>query len=187
MRVPTPGESLGLAPGVRVRSPPPRAATRPRLGRAHDHPHLHPAAPRSHHPSTHPGNWPARRLPPPFHPPLRAGGGTAAIRGPSAAAAGQGGHRRACARAPVGDASRGSPARDHRWGLPFGPECPTWLPPSRSHRPARRTRPAVMANLPAGRRWPGGFSPLYILSDPIWRAKVPASLKLYKSGWQGHP
>ncbi|KAI2785604.1 hypothetical protein POX_u09935 [Penicillium oxalicum] len=129
--------------GIRGSLSPARAAVRPRLGRAHDHLHLHPAAPRSHHPSTHPGNWPARRLPPPFHPPLRAGGGTAAIRGPSAAAAGQGDHRRACARAPVGDASRG-----HRHGITAGafrlaqsvpPGC---LPPGPTALPAVRDPPS---------------------------------------------
>ena len=54
MRVPTPGESLGLAPGVRVRSPPPAGCHSSALW-----------------PRPRPSPSPSRRpsLPPPLHPP----------------------------------------------------------------------------------------------------------------------
>jgi hypothetical protein len=69
-------------------------------------------------------------------------------------------------------------------GLPLGPGHHAWS----SHCPlARYAWPAAAVNLPAGRRWPGGFSPHYILSAPIWVGKCPASLKVYQNFSWGTP
>ena len=69
-------------------------------------------------------------------------------------------------------------------GLPLGPGHHAWS----SHCPlARCAWPAAAVNLPAGRRWPGGFSPHYILSDPIWVGKCSASLKVYQNFSWGTP
>jgi hypothetical protein len=59
--------------------------------------------------------------------------------------------------------------------------------PTRPLRLARYAWPAAAVNLPAGRRWPGGFSPHYILSDPIWVGKCPACLKVYQKFSWGRP
>lgn len=62
-------------------------------------------------------------------------------------------------------------------GLPLGPGRHAWS----SHcPPARCAWLAAAVRLPAGRRWPGGFSPHYILSDPTWAEKCPATLKVAK-------
>ena len=69
-------------------------------------------------------------------------------------------------------------------GLPLGPGHHAWS----SHCPlARYAWPAAAVNLPAGRRWPGGFSPHYIPSAPIWVGKCPASLKVYQNFSWGTP
>ncbi|KAI2785606.1 hypothetical protein POX_u09937 [Penicillium oxalicum] len=135
-------ESLGLAPGVRVRSPP-RARPFVRVWAAPTTISISippPLAPTTLHPPGQLASPPAATSLSPAPPGRR---GTAAIRGPSAAAAGQGDHRRACARAPVG-----MPAGGHRHGITAGafrlaqsvpPGC---LPPGPTALPAVRDPPS---------------------------------------------
>jgi hypothetical protein len=97
---------------------------------------------------------------------------------PTAAAAGGPPPRAGSAGTRAGDASALPPS-----GLPLGPGRHVWSP----HYPrARCARPAAAVDPPAGRRWPGGFSPRYILSDPIWVGKSCATLEVSKQfSWGG--
>src|SRR6478735_792935 len=57
----------------------------------------------------------------------------------------------------------GTPARVHRRASRLARGVTSGLPASHA--------PAAAIDPPAGRRRPGGFSPHYILSDPIWVGK----------------
>lgn len=103
------------------------------------------------------GNWPPAGRPPSHRRPSREG-------------------RRHAARTPA----RGEEGCQgaSTMGLPLGPGRHAWSSPCP---PARCAWRAAAVRLPAGRRWPGGFSPHYILSDPTWARKGPASLKVAKN------
>ena len=79
----------------------------------------------------------------------------------------------------------GTPARSHRRASRLARGVTSGLPTS--HVPAASGPPPRSVDPPAGCRRPGGFSPHYIPSDPIWVGKWGASLKVSRKFSWGCP
>jgi hypothetical protein len=168
-------------PGIRVRVPPsgpwpPRPRNRlASQGSAHGH------APRRRSPAAlapPPATGQRPRSPGTAH--LGCPTGTAARPPPRLEGCRHGGHARRRER-------RGNPRTRPPSGLPLGPgrhACLSHCPPARDAAP---DPPPQSIDPPAGPRWPGGFSPLYILSDPTWVGKRWATLRVYKKFSWGPP